>query len=199
MSAWNEISKYIQCFKNWICFILDSILTSRFYQLLVSSEKISVWYIWRLSSIEPDNRNQNHAHCVLKKCSRHHHQYSLAFQKFNLSCLSKKWPVFWPFLSIKSRIASRRYMSCFTCLLLLLLLANNRISNFVIKCNLLIVIYKYKHNWRYCTRNSVLQTCSSMDDKICQKHYLYFFDDKIENSTWPQVSISRFLAVIFSL
>ena len=147
-------------------------------------------------SIETENRNQDQAHCVLKKCSRHHHQYSLAFQKFNLSCLSKKWPVFWPFLSIKSRIASRRYMSCFTCLLLL---ANNRISNFVIRCNLLFVIYKYKHNWRYCTRNSVLQTCSSMDNKICQKHYLHFFDDKIENSTWPQVSISRFLAVIFSL
>ena len=127
--------------------------------MLVSSEKTSVWYLWRLSSIEPENRNQDQAHCVLKKCSRHHHQYSLAFQKFNLSCLSKKWPVFWPFLSIKSRIASRRYMSCFTCLLLLL--ANNRISNFVIRCNLLFVIYKYKHNWRYCTRNSVLQKYSS--------------------------------------
>ena len=115
---WN---KYIQCFKNWICFRLDSTLTSRFLPMLVSSEKTSVWYLWRLSSIEPENRNQNQTHCVLKKCSRHHHhhQYSLAFQKFNLSCLSKKWPVFWPFLSIKSRIASRRYMSCFTCLLLL--------------------------------------------------------------------------------
>ena len=83
-------------------------------------ENFSLVYmeIVNLSSIEPDNRNQNHAHCVLKKCSRHHHhhQYSLAFQKFNLSCLSKKWPVFWPFLSIKSSsIASRRYMSCFTC------------------------------------------------------------------------------------
>ena len=70
------------------------------------------------------------------------------------------------------------------------LLLANRISNSVINCNLF-VVYKYDFNQAH--RAQLNDKCSL--DVFCRNYYFR----QNWKLYWPQVSISRFLAVIFSL